>query len=135
MVQEVTVHRMRRTDRVTAVQQGTLAGRACTLHPFDERVLERALGLIAHSSIRGRDAVHAATADTAGLDVIVTTASNFDAVMKRIDPAQLVAGARWVALPRKGSRSTTVAARALPSHHEIRHAVRSRHHLPGSGCG
>lgn len=89
MVQELTFHRMRRTDRVTAVHQGRLAGRSCTLHTFDERVLERALELIAHSSIRGRDAVHAATADIAGLDVIVTTDSAFDDVMKRIDPAQL----------------------------------------------
>jgi hypothetical protein len=87
MVQELTFHRMRRTDRVTAVRQGRFAGRSCTLHPFDERVLDRALELIAESGIGGRDAVHAATAQMAGLNVIVSTDPAFDEVMRRLDPA------------------------------------------------
>jgi hypothetical protein len=67
MIQELTFHRMRMTDRSSSVQQGRLAGRACVLHAFDEVVLGRALELIAVSDVGGRDAVHAATASVAGL--------------------------------------------------------------------
>ena len=46
MVQELTFHRLRKTDAVTAVEQGRLAGRTCVLHAFDERVLDAALASI-----------------------------------------------------------------------------------------
>jgi predicted nucleic acid-binding protein len=89
MVQERTSHRMRRSDRSMAVEQGRLAGRACVLHPFDEAVLARALELIATTEVGGRDAVHAATAAEAGLSTIVSTDQAFDAVMQRLDPVDL----------------------------------------------
>lgn len=87
MVQELAYHRMRRTDPATAVEQGRLAARACILHPFDERVLETALRMIAEGAVRGRDAVHAATAQLAGIRTIASTDPAFDAVLDRLDPA------------------------------------------------
>ena len=89
MVQELTFHRLRKTDSVTAVEQGRLAGRTCVLHAFDERVLDAALGLIRDGTVRGRDAVHAATAMLAGIPTIVSTDPAFDAVLDRLDPAGL----------------------------------------------
>ncbi len=77
------------TTKETAVRQGRFAGRACVLHPFDEQVLTQALDLISATEIRGRDAVHAATAAVAGLGTIVSTDPAFDAVMRRLDPADL----------------------------------------------
>ncbi len=87
MVQELTFHRMRKTDSATAVDQGRLAGRSCVLHAFDERVLDAALGMIRDGTVRGRDAVHAATATLAGIGTIVSTDPAFDAVLQRLDPA------------------------------------------------
>ena len=58
------------------------------LHRFDEGVLQTAISLVATSTVRGRDAVHAATAIRAGFDAIVTTDSDFDGIpgLRRIDP-------------------------------------------------
>ena len=92
MVQELVFHRMRKVDPRTAVEQGRLAARACVLHAFDERVLGRALEMIEAGRLRGRDAVHAATAEVAGITGIVSTDSAFDDVIDRIDPAQWTAG-------------------------------------------
>jgi predicted nucleic acid-binding protein len=89
MVQELTFHRMRLVDAPTAVTQGRLAGRSCILHAFDERVLEAALPMIADGTVRGRDAVHAATAILAGIATIVSTDPAFDAVLERLDPSSL----------------------------------------------
>jgi predicted nucleic acid-binding protein len=58
----------------------------CVLHPFDERVLDRALVMVEQGLARGRDAVHAATAALAGISVIASTDRGFDAVMERLDP-------------------------------------------------
>ncbi len=88
MVQELTFHRMRRTDAATAAEQGRLAARSCVLHPFDERVLDTALRMIADGTLRGRDAVHAATAELAGITTIVSTDPAFDGVLDRLDPAR-----------------------------------------------
>ncbi|HQR79737.1 MAG TPA: PIN domain-containing protein [Actinomycetota bacterium] len=85
MVQELTFHRMRRVDAQTAVAQGRLAAAACELHAFDEKVLDRALSLVLEG-MRGRDAVHAATAAVAGISVIVSTDPGFDSVMERLSP-------------------------------------------------
>lgn len=87
MVQELTFHRMRRTDPATAAEQGRLAALSCIMHAFDERVLETALGLIGDGTLRGRDAVHAATAARAGIGAIVSTDPAFDRVLERLDPA------------------------------------------------
>jgi hypothetical protein len=87
MVQELTYHRMRKTDAATAADQGRYAARACILHAFDERVLDAALRLIGEGTVRGRDAVHAATAAVAGISTIVSTDLAFDAVLDRLDPS------------------------------------------------
>ena len=88
MVQELALHRMRMVDPRTAVEQGRLAARACVLHAFDDRVLTVALELVESGRLRGRDAVHAATANVAGITSIVSTDPAFDEVAERIDPAR-----------------------------------------------
>lgn len=86
MIQELVVHRMRRVGRETAVEQARMAADGVVLHPFDEQTLGRALTLIATSSIGGRDAVHVATAQLAGITTIVSPDSDYDAVIGRLDP-------------------------------------------------
>ena len=96
MVQEFLFHRMRKTSRSTAVRQAREVARLCTLHDFDARVLEETFVMIEAAKghgpgIGGRDAVHAATAITAGLDLIVSPDRVFDQVasLTRIDPRDL----------------------------------------------
>lgn len=82
MVQELAFHRMRRTDRGTAVMQAREAARVCQLHAFDADVLAGALHLIERStSLGGRDAVHAATGLINGLSQIVSPDPAFDEVV------------------------------------------------------
>jgi len=80
MIQEVVFHRMRRDARQNAIGDGRLLARMCDLHTFDQNVLERALWLIETSAIRGRDAIHAATALENGFHQIVTADPDFIAV-------------------------------------------------------
>jgi len=63
----------------------------CVLHTFDDEVLTRALDLAGNSELGGRDAVHAATALTAGFEEIVSADRDFDAVpgLRRIAPAEV----------------------------------------------
>lgn len=91
MVQELLHHRMRRTDRAAAVQQARDAGNLCTLHSFGQAVLERALTLVGGTTLRGRDAVHAATAINHGLGAILTPDADFDdiAELVRVSPDAL----------------------------------------------
>jgi predicted nucleic acid-binding protein len=91
MVQELLHHRMRRTDRAAALRQARAAGELCILHPFDDVVLRRALELVGSSTMRGRDAVHAATALAQGLTSVLTTDLDFDGItgLVRTDPADL----------------------------------------------
>jgi uncharacterized protein len=87
-IQEFVHHRLRRTDRESAVQQARAVADACVIHPFDRAVLDRAIEMIATSTLRGRDAVHAASAQLAGFEAIVSPYSDFDAApgLRRIDP-------------------------------------------------
>lgn len=91
MVQELLHHRMRRTDRATAVQQARDAGELCTVHAFGPAVLARALNLVVTTQLRGRDAVHAATAIENGITAIVSPDTDFDGVagLARISPEDL----------------------------------------------
>ncbi|MCL2316362.1 MAG: type II toxin-antitoxin system VapC family toxin [Actinomycetia bacterium] len=93
MIQEVVHHRLRMTgDRDRAVADARDVAALVTVVPFDETVLEGALDLIAGTAtIRGRDAVHAATALANGLATIVSTDPAFDDVpgLQRLDPAVL----------------------------------------------
>lgn len=92
MVQELVFHRLRRGTRAAAVEQGRDAASLCTLHDFDRAVLDRALLLMAeHDGVRGRDAVHAATALLHGLDTVISPDPAFDLVpgLSRLDPRDL----------------------------------------------
>ncbi len=76
------------TDRDSAVAQARAAGQACVLHDFDRRVLDKALQIVDSTAIRGRGAVHAATAELAGLRVIVSPDAAFDALLT-LDPLDM----------------------------------------------
>ena len=91
LVQELLHHRMRSTDRATAVQQARDVAELCTVHPFGHEVLRRALHLLSTTTLRGRDAVHAATGVEHGLATIISPDSDFDGVpgLARIEPAAL----------------------------------------------
>lgn len=91
--QEYNFHRLRRTgDRRRSVEEtrrlmGVIAGLA-----FDSTVLDTALDLIARRpSIRGRDAIHAATALLFDIPAIVSPDRAFEEVpgLRRVDPAEL----------------------------------------------
>ncbi|MBK7821741.1 MAG: type II toxin-antitoxin system VapC family toxin [Tessaracoccus sp.] len=91
MVQEVLFHRLRRGDAADAVAQSRLVAASCVLHPFDGEVLQAAIELVERSGMRGRDAVHAATALEQGFDEIVTVDSDFDRCpgLARVDPGSV----------------------------------------------
>ena len=93
MIQEVVHQRLRITgDRGHAVADARDVAALHTIVPFDEAVLRVALDLIEHTAtIRGRDAVHAATAITQGIGSIVSIDPDFDSVpgLTRIDPLTL----------------------------------------------
>lgn len=89
-IQELVFHRMRRRDP-DAIALGRQLAVLCVVHPFDAEVLDDALELMEHSPVRGRDAVHAATALRAGFDAIVSTDRGFDGVpgLRRTDPSDV----------------------------------------------
>lgn len=90
MVQEVVFHRLRRTgERDRAVREGRLIASAMTILDFDREVLDLSLELIERApTIRGRDAVHAATAIAYGIETIASTDPAFDGIpgVTRLDP-------------------------------------------------
>ena len=94
MIQEVVHHRLRMTSsRAHAAADARDVAALHRLIPFDETVLRAALDLIEQTdTIRGRDAVHAATAITQGIGVIVSTDPAFDAVpgISRLDPLAFI---------------------------------------------
>ena len=92
-IQEFAFHRMRRADRSLAVSQSREVAAMCRVHAFDIDVLEQSLSLVASAAIRGRDAVHAATAIIHGFDSIVTADRDFDGIpgLRRIDPTDALA--------------------------------------------
>lgn len=79
-VQEFVFHRTRRVARDLAVRQTRKVSDGLVLHPFDEDVLAQSLDLCERTGLRGRDAVHVATAQLAGFDTIVSLDSDFDGV-------------------------------------------------------
>lgn len=91
-VQEVVFHRMRVSGREPALAVGRAVRGFATLHAFDAAVLDRALELMAVAPIRGRDAVHAATALLAGFDHIVTVDADFVAVpgLRTLTPREVL---------------------------------------------
>jgi len=79
-VQEVVFHRMRRVPVSRAVEAGRRLSETAVVHPFDLDILRRSLLLVETCRIRGRDAVHAATAMAHGFDAVVTLDRDFEAV-------------------------------------------------------
>jgi predicted nucleic acid-binding protein len=92
MIHEALHHRLRVTgDRPTSVEQCQQLMSLMTLLPFDIRVLDEALRLVRTSTtVRGRDAVHAATALANGIGAIVSTDPAFDNIpgLTRLTPTQ-----------------------------------------------
>lgn len=88
-IQEFVFHRHRMAAAGAVAEARRLRDMA-VVHPFDERVLDKALELIDSTSIRGRDAVHAATAMLAGFDEIVSVDRDFDHVpgLRRVSPGE-----------------------------------------------
>jgi len=88
MVQEVVHHRLRRGDRADAVQDAKDMSKLLILLNFDHDILERSLELIETTQIRGRDAVHAATALAHGIQTIASSDAAFDGIpgLIRFDP-------------------------------------------------
>ncbi|GAB3615797.1 hypothetical protein GCM10027416_03540 [Okibacterium endophyticum] len=82
VIQEVAFHRLRRTsDRTRAVAEARLAMSTCTVLPFDREILDASLDLLARMpTIRGRDAVHAASALAYGIETIITPDTAFDGI-------------------------------------------------------
>lgn len=91
LLQEFTFHRLRRHPPAEAVQNARALTSMVVLLDFDIRVVDVMLDLIEHHAIRGRDAVHAATARVHGISTIVSTDSAFDTVpgLQRIDPSEI----------------------------------------------
>ncbi|WP_151526435.1 type II toxin-antitoxin system VapC family toxin [Serinicoccus kebangsaanensis] len=85
-VQEFLFHRLRRGGRAAAVAQTRAMMDGLVLHPVDQQVLDRCLELVTTTPLRGRDAVHAATALLAGFDEIVTTDADFAGCGLRVVP-------------------------------------------------
>ena len=87
-VQEFAFHRLRRVDRTTALTETASMTESVVLHPFDLAVMDGMLRLLATTTTRGRDAVHAATALAAGFTTIVSFDADFDAVpgLRRLHP-------------------------------------------------
>lgn len=94
-IAELVFHRRRAGSRSVAVAHGRYVREFSIVHPFDDLVLERALQLIASGSIRGRDAVHAATALQAGFASIVTADRDFYDVpgLQVLSPEQVLGSA------------------------------------------
>ncbi|WP_454295227.1 type II toxin-antitoxin system VapC family toxin [Salana multivorans] len=91
VVQECLFHRMRIVGRERAVAETRDLRILLRLHPFDEVVTGRMIDLVETTSIRGRDAVHAATAIGAGFTEIVSPDPDFVDLpgLRRLDPREL----------------------------------------------
>lgn len=72
----------------SAIREFDQVERLVVWHAFDLDILRAARDLMARSHVRGRDAVHAATALAAGFDTIVSTDRDFDGIpgLTRRDP-------------------------------------------------
>jgi predicted nucleic acid-binding protein len=94
VIQELLFHRLRRTERRMAIAETRDAAELCVLHDFGRAVLRRSIDLTERlPTVRGRDAVHAATALQHGLRDIVSTDAAFDGIegLRRLEPSELLA--------------------------------------------
>ncbi len=94
MIQEVVHHRLRVSgNRAHASADGRDVMSSCTVLNFDREILELSLDLIERvPTVRGRDAVHAATAIAYGIERIASTDRAFDDIpgITRVDPVDFV---------------------------------------------
>lgn len=88
-VQEFLFHRLRRAPRPGAVAEARDISTFCQLHAFDAEVLDLSIQLVETTGLRGRDAVHTATALHHGFDEIVSADTDFDGIpgLARVDPS------------------------------------------------
>ena len=90
MVQEVVHHRLRMTNNsAVAVQDGRDLASSLIMLNFDHEVLDTSLRLVQQlPGVRGRDAVHVATAFTYGIEHIASADAAFDHIpgITRIAP-------------------------------------------------
>jgi uncharacterized protein len=95
MIQEFVHHRLRRTnDHVLAAADGHDLTEMIKLLDFDVSVLELSLDLIDRDpKVRGRDAVHAATALLYSIETIISPDPAFDGIggIVRTDPRGITA--------------------------------------------
>ncbi|MEI2778509.1 MAG: PIN domain-containing protein [Tetrasphaera sp.] len=89
--QEYLFHRLRCTSREAAVAEFGDVDALAVWHSFDRAILHAARDLVRDTHLRGRDAVHAATALAAGFGSIVSCDSDFDGIpgLRRVDPTAL----------------------------------------------
>ena len=94
MVQEFLFHRMRRCSQTKALTQAKILSRAVVLHDFDAEVLRASFDMVEHYGMRGRDAVHAATAVMCGIPEIVTSDRDFESCheVQRVAPEEFLKG-------------------------------------------
>ena len=95
-LQEFLFHRLRVSDRSTALEQASHLTAMCVAHRFDDAVWVETLALVGSTSLRGRDAVIAATARGAGFMEIVSLDHDFDGIpgLIRVEPETAVARTR-----------------------------------------
>lgn len=95
MIQEFAYHRLRMTrDRRRAAAEAREMRSSLVLLKFDDEVLDLSIELVQRvPTIRGRDAVHAATALAYGIPVIASTDRGFDGIpgLTRVDPLAALA--------------------------------------------
>jgi uncharacterized protein len=95
MIQEFVFHRLQRTgSRQRSVADARNLTEVTTVLDFGATVLDNALHLIEQvPGIRGRDAVHAATALVFGIPAIVSPDRALDGIpgLRRVDPSELAA--------------------------------------------
>jgi predicted nucleic acid-binding protein len=91
-IQEAVFHRMRMADRAAAVTVARHFMALGTCHDVSTRVMDKALELISTTQLRGRDALHAATALSSGFSTLVTTDADFQGIpgLDAISPDQAI---------------------------------------------
>lgn len=89
-IQEYLFHGLRVSDRESAIAQSRALVGVLHLHDLTVAVLLRAIQLVEATPLRGRGAVHAATALEVGFDAIVTLDSDFALVpgLRALHPSE-----------------------------------------------
>jgi uncharacterized protein len=88
-LQEVVHHRQRRGDRQATARGREVLSICTVVHPVDRHVGVSALDLIdRHPGLETADAIHAATALTQGIALVVSADDDFDQIsgLERVDP-------------------------------------------------